>query len=90
MVFQTYVHALVPQEAIAGFGLTHFQFTNRGKPVVFHDDHADYVRSLERFFVRKVSPEATAPARRLPRPRRRARRRRALRPESARGGGTIR
>ncbi len=40
--------------------LTHFQFTNRGKPVVFHDDHADYVRSLDRFFVRKVSPEATA------------------------------
>ena len=78
MVFQTYVHALVPTEAIAGFGLTHFQFTNRGKPVVFHDDHADYVRTLERFFVRKASPEATAPARRLPRPRRRARRRRAL------------
>ena len=45
MVFQTYVHALVPPGAIAGFGLTHFQFTNRGKPVVFHDDHADYVRT---------------------------------------------
>ena len=60
MVFQTYVNALVPREAIAGFALTHFQFTNRGKPIVFHDDHADYVRSLGRFFVRKVSPEATA------------------------------
>ena len=78
MVFQTYVHALVPKGAIAGFGLTHFQFTNLGKPVVFHDDHEGYVRSLERFFVRKASPEATALARRLPRPRRRARRRRAL------------
>ena len=44
MVFQTYVNALVPREAIAGFALTHFQFTNRGKPIVFHDDHADYVR----------------------------------------------
>ena len=60
MVFQTYVNALVPREAIAGFALTHFQFTNRGKPIVFHDDHADYVRGLGRFFVRKVSPEATA------------------------------
>ena len=58
MVFQTYVHALVPKAAIAGFGLTHFQFTNLGKPVVFHDDHEAYVRSLERFFVRKASPEA--------------------------------
>ncbi len=60
MVFQTYVNALVPREAIAGFGLTHFQFTNRGKPIVFHDDHADYVAALGRFFVRKVSPEARA------------------------------
>ena len=60
MVFQTYVHALVPKEAIAGFGLTHFQFTNLGKPVVYHDDHSAYVRTLERFFVRKVSPEARA------------------------------
>ena len=68
--------ALVPPAAIAGFGLTHFQFTNRGKPVVYHEDHAAYVRTLERFFFRKVSPEATAPARRLPGARRRARRRR--------------
>ena len=58
MVFQTYVSAIVSREAIAGFGLTHFQFTNRGKPVVFHEDHADYVQTLGRFFVRKVSPEA--------------------------------
>ncbi len=60
IVFQTYVNALVPREAIAGFALTHFQFTNRGKPIVFHEDHADYVTGLGRFFVRKVSPEATA------------------------------
>ena len=59
MVFQTYVHALVHPDEIAGFGLTHFQFTNRGKPIVFHDDHIDYVRTLERFFVRKVAPQAT-------------------------------
>ena len=58
MVFQSYVAALVPPEAIAGFGLTHFQFTNRGKPVVYHEDHAPYVRTLGRFFFRKASPEA--------------------------------
>ena len=58
MVFQTYVAALVPRGAIAGFGLTHFQFTNRGKPVVYHEDHAAYVRTLDRFFFRKISPEA--------------------------------
>jgi len=58
MVFQTYVHALVHPDEIAGFGLTHFQFSNRGKPIVFHDDHIDYVRTLDRFFVRKVAPQA--------------------------------
>lgn len=58
MLFQSYVAALVPPEAIAGFGLTHFQFTNRGKPVVYHEDHAPYVATLGRFFFRKASPEA--------------------------------
>jgi hypothetical protein len=58
MVFQTYAHALSPEGAVAGFSLTHFQFSNRGKPVVFHDDHRDYVLGLDRFFVRKASPAA--------------------------------
>lgn len=60
MVIQTWVHALVAPGEIAQHGLTHFQFSNRGKPVVFHDDHADYVASLDSFFVRKVSPRARA------------------------------
>ena len=59
MVFQTYVAALVPAGAIAGFGLTHFQFTNRGQPVRLHEDHAAYVRTLQRFFFRRIAPEAT-------------------------------
>lgn len=58
MVIQTWVAALVQPDEIAGHGLTHFQFTNRGKPVVFHDDHLDYVPTLDGFFVRKVSPRA--------------------------------
>lgn len=58
MVFQTYVHALVSPAEIAGFGLTHFQFSNRGKPVVYHDDHVGYVGTLSGFFLRKVWPGA--------------------------------
>lgn len=58
LVIPTLVHHLVPPERIAGFTLTHYQFTRRGKPIVYHDDHADYVLGLQRFFVRKVSPEA--------------------------------
>ena len=84
MVFQTYVNALVPREAIAGFGLTHFQFTNRGKPIVFHDDHADYVRTPRALLRAQGLARGARPARRLPRPRRRARRRRRPRPASAR------
>jgi len=60
MVFQTYVAALVPAGAIAGYCLTHYQFSNRGKPVVYHEDHAPYVATLDRFFFRKISPEAKA------------------------------
>ncbi len=58
MVIQTWVAALVQPDEIAGHGLTHFQFSNRGKPVVFHDDHVDYVPTLDGFFVRKVSLRA--------------------------------
>ncbi len=60
LVFPSLVDHLVPAERIAGRTLTHFQFTNWGKPVVYFDDHADYVPTLNRFFVRKVSPEARA------------------------------
>lgn len=60
LVIPTLVHHLVPPERIAGFTLTHYQFTRRGKPVVYYDDHLEYVMGLDRFFVRKVSPEATA------------------------------
>jgi len=58
MVFPSLVRHLVGDARIAGFGLTHFQFTNRGRPVVYHDDHGSYPLSTSRFFIRKVSPEA--------------------------------
>src|SRR5690606_36950751 len=44
----------------AQFGLSHFQFADYGKPVVFFDDHMPYPFSLNRFFYRKVSDEAAA------------------------------
>lgn len=65
MVFQTLVHHLVPAEAVAGFGLTHFQFTASGKPVLYFDDHIDHAPFVPRFFLRKVSAEAQALTERL-------------------------
>ncbi len=59
MAVQTLVHALVPARRIFGRGLTHFQFTDKGKPVVHHDDHLDYVMGLDAFFFRKAAPGAT-------------------------------
>lgn len=60
MVFNTLVWNLAKKENIAQFGLSHFQFTDWGKPVVFFDDHMPYPFSLNRFFYRKVSDEAAA------------------------------
>lgn len=59
MVFPTLVWRLADRQAITGFGLTHFQFTDRGKPTVFYEDHQGYPFSLDRFFYRKVAREAS-------------------------------
>ena len=58
MMFQTLVHHIAEPERIAGFNLTHYHFTNRGKAVVFYDDHGNYPLRLDKFFFRKVSGEA--------------------------------
>ncbi|HVV94588.1 MAG TPA: beta-1,6-N-acetylglucosaminyltransferase [Hyphomicrobiales bacterium] len=58
MCLQTLVGALVPAERIADCTLTFYQFSNYGKPLVFYDDHADYLTSLDYFFARKIAPEA--------------------------------
>jgi len=58
MAIQTLVGHHVPRRNIAGSNLTHFRFTDHGKPVVYHDDHADYVRGLDAFLFRKAHPEA--------------------------------
>ncbi len=59
LMFPTLVHRLVPQDRIAGFTLTRYTFTDKGKPVVYYDDHGDHPLAAKSFFVRKVSPEAT-------------------------------
>ena len=64
MLFPTMVTHLVAGEKIAGHSLTHYQFSDKGKPIVFYDDHEDYPFGLEKFFYRKVSEEAKALRRR--------------------------
>jgi hypothetical protein len=56
---QTLVHRLVPDSLISGYPLTYYQFSKHGKPVVFHDDHKDFLQDLNFFFARKISNEAT-------------------------------
>ncbi|MEO0682129.1 MAG: beta-1,6-N-acetylglucosaminyltransferase, partial [Pseudomonadota bacterium] len=58
MAIQTLVGRHVPRRRIAGRNLTHFRFTDHGKPVVYHDDHIDYIRGLDAFLFRKAHPEA--------------------------------
>jgi hypothetical protein len=56
--FQSLVPHVRPEAARPGHNLTFYQFTNQGKPVVFHDDHADLLARLPFFFARKISPRA--------------------------------
>jgi hypothetical protein len=58
--FQSLVPHVRPAAERPGHNLTFYQFTNQGKPVVFHDDHADLLKSLPSFFARKISPDAMA------------------------------
>lgn len=45
---------------IAGPSPTLARFDGRGRPFVFHDDHADLLDAADHFFVRKIHPEAGA------------------------------
>jgi hypothetical protein len=59
IVFPTIVNAVCDREDIAGFNLTTYLFTDKGKPAVFFDDHIQMAARLNKFFFRKVSPGAT-------------------------------
>jgi hypothetical protein len=56
--FQTLVYRLVDRERIAGKTLTLYQFSGKGKPVVFFDEHETWLRGQNFFFARKVAAEA--------------------------------
>jgi hypothetical protein len=56
--FQTLAAQLVPLSQIDGRSPTFGLFTDYGLPVVFHDDHADFLLDQPRFFARKIAPEA--------------------------------
>jgi len=58
--FQTLVHHLVPEAEIRSRCPTFALFSDYGMPVVFHDDQIDFLLAEDRFFARKISPEATA------------------------------
>jgi hypothetical protein len=55
---QTVVAALRPASAIAGHGLTYYEFDAQGKPLVLEDWHAAHVLRQPFFFARKISPDA--------------------------------
>ena len=59
LFFQTVVASRSPEAQRRSCMLTHALFTDRGTPVVFHDDHAEYLAKQPAFFARKLSPTAT-------------------------------
>lgn len=57
--FQSLVRAVVPDSAIAGAGLTYYEFQPNGTPIVLYNDHAEHLSRQDYFFARKLSPAAT-------------------------------
>lgn len=58
MYFQTLVAAVVPTENIHGTNLTFYHFDHTGKPLLFYNDHFDFLRQQNFFFARKLSCQA--------------------------------
>ncbi|MDD2724969.1 MAG: beta-1,6-N-acetylglucosaminyltransferase [Methylovulum sp.] len=59
LFFPTLVAALVPRKRIVSSGLTFYHFSHQGRPLVFYNDHFDFLVKQEAFFARKLSPQAT-------------------------------
>ncbi|WP_157179271.1 beta-1,6-N-acetylglucosaminyltransferase [Phyllobacterium sp. YR531] len=54
--FQTLIRCVVAEdEIICDTGLTYFEFDEKGRPLVFYDDHFDHLRRQPFFFARKIS-----------------------------------
>ncbi len=58
LFFQTLVAAVVGKENITGSGLTFYHFAHEGRPLVFYNDHFDFLVKQDYFFARKLSPHA--------------------------------
>jgi hypothetical protein len=59
MFFQT-IAASLANPAKFHPPLTWSKFDSTGKPVIFYDDHYDYIKTLPQFVIRKVADHATA------------------------------
>ncbi len=58
LFFQTMVPAIVSEEKIAPRRLSFYHFTPQGVPVVFYNDHLNFLLQQNYFFARKISPYA--------------------------------
>jgi hypothetical protein len=58
MYFQTLAYKISPAN-IVSTNLTFYHFDDSGKPVVFYNDHYDFLQRQPRFFARKISPYAS-------------------------------
>lgn len=58
--FQTLVAHVTPADQIRREPPTHLLFSDYGLPVVFHNDHEDFLRTHEKPMARKISPNASA------------------------------
>lgn len=57
--FQTVIAKIIPNREIANLQLMFHHLTPTGRPYTFYNDHAEMVRKLPHFFIRKVSPQAS-------------------------------
>lgn len=58
--FQTMVADIVRDEKITQRSLTFYHFSTEGKPLVYYNDHAEFLATRPCFFARKLSPHAHA------------------------------
>jgi hypothetical protein len=59
MYFQTLIASFIPVEKRKGSGVTFYHFTHQGKPLVFYNDHFEFLAKQDYFFVRKLSAHAS-------------------------------
>lgn len=57
--FQTVIRLIVPANKIRTFTLTHYQFTDYGRPVEYFLSHREFLEKENFFFARKIAPSAS-------------------------------